>query len=173
MTSETTSPYTILLQLQADLPAPNRVQREALEHAASHVLLMENLQEGTMLSVVISTNEHIQDLNLKFRGIDAPTDILSFDADPLPEEMREEDDAPTGQYLGDIVIGLPYVATRALNTGHSVHDELMLLVVHGTLHLLGYDHDSADAQREMWAIQAQALADLGIALQVPDFIHEA
>jgi probable rRNA maturation factor len=73
-------------------------------------------------------------------------------------------------YLGDLIIALPYTQRRAAELGHALEDELILLVVHGTLHLLGYDHDTAENQARMWQKQAELLAQLGITdLNIPHF----
>jgi len=132
--------------------------------AIHNVLVRHEVEEGTAVTVVITDDEHVRSLNAEFRGVDAPTDILSFPADPLPEEIEGE--AP---YLGDLIIGYPYTLHEAAEAGHDIADELVLLVIHGTLHLLGYDHDDEEHQDVMWAEQAKALAAAGVAIEVPRF----
>jgi probable rRNA maturation factor len=159
---------TILLQIEADLAGSNPIHRDQLEQAARTVLQLQNVTGDAMLSIIITTDEHIRQLNQQFRGIDSPTDVLSFPADPLPEEVEAEE----GRYWGDVIIGLPYTLRRVQAAGHNIHDELMLLVIHGTLHLLGFDHDTPENQTVMWKHQAEALAAMQITLDVPDYIHE-
>jgi len=159
--------YTILVQLQADLPEPDRINPKKLEQAAIQVLEMENAAADSMISIVVSTDEHMQEMNKQYRGIDAPTDVLSFPSEPMPQGIDEDEG-----YLGDIIVSLPYLARRVAQEQRSLHDELALMVVHGTLHLLGYDHDTAETQQAMWAVQAAALKALAIDLIVPDYIHE-
>ena len=159
--------YTILVQLSADFPPPLSIDRPRIEAAARQVLQMETLQPETMLSIVITTDDAMREFNLKYRGIDSPTDILSFPAQPLPDGIPDED-----HYLGDIIIALPYTAQRAQSEGRDLRDELILLVVHGILHLLGYDHDTAENQKKMWAVQDAALQALNVSMEVPDYIHE-
>jgi probable rRNA maturation factor len=159
---------TILLQIEADLAGSEPIHREQLERAAAVVLAGQNIPDDTMLSIIITTDDHIQRLNQQFRGIDAPTDVLSFPADPLPEEVEAEE----GHYWGDVIISLPYTLRRVQVAGHSIHDELVLLVIHGTLHLLGFDHNTPENQAIMWKHQAEALAAMQIKLDVPDYIHE-
>lgn len=102
------------------------------------------------ISVALTTDEDIQQLNVQFRGIDRPTDVLSFESD--------ETDPESGiRYLGDIVISYPRALQQALEAGHTVNNELMLLTAHGVLHLLGYDHATPDAKRTMWILQEQVL----------------
>ena len=135
-----------------------------LQAAAQAVIARHEIDEASSLSIVISTNEAVHALNLQHRGVDAPTDVLSFTADPLPEEllaeMDEEDEEPP--YLGDLVIAYPYASQQAASLSHDLSDSLALLVVHGTLHLLGYDHDTPENRAEMWEEQAAVLEALGI-----------
>ncbi len=132
--------------------------------AIHNVLVRHEVEEGTAVTAVITDDEHVRSLNAEFRGVDAPTDILSFPADPLPEEIEGE--AP---YLGDLIIAYPYTLHEAAEAGHDIADELVLLVIHGTLHLLGYDHDNEEHQDGIWVEQAEALAAAGVAIEVPRF----
>jgi probable rRNA maturation factor len=112
---------------------------------------------GTGLSIVIGDDAQLQELNRQFLGLDAPTDVLSFPADEVDPDSGE-------RYLGDVIISLPRAAAQAEAAGHSVQDELQLLVVHGVLHLLGFDHADPDEKERMWGIQAQVLHQLGLTI---------
>lgn len=130
-----------------------------LERAASEALR----QSGTGpadLTIVISDDAQLQELNRQFLGIDAPTDVLSFPADDTDPDSGE-------RYIGDILISYPRAAAQAASAGHAVQDELQLLVVHGVLHLLGYDHAVPAEKTRMWEIQAQVLDSLGSCLNPP------
>lgn len=133
-----------------------------LVQAAEIVLARHDAQPDTALSVVITSDDAVADLNRQHRGIDAPTDVLSFPADEPPIELPDEP-----PYLGDLVIAYPYASAQAEREGHALNDSLALLVVHGTLHLLGFDHDTDAHRAAMWAAQAEALTDLGIS---PDIV---
>jgi probable rRNA maturation factor len=117
------------------------------------------------LTVVIGNDEQIRRLNRAFRQIDTATDVLSFRADDdlstdsvqIPDDLAAE---ITG-YLGDLIIAYPYAAAQAKRFGNSIEADLRLLTVHGTLHLLGYDHDSAENEAVMWARQESVLAQFG------------
>jgi len=109
------------------------------------------------LTVVIAEDETLQELNRTFRGVDAPTDVLSFGGE-APGFVAAPDAA---DYLGDVVISYPRAQAQAI--GHSVDAELALLVIHGVLHLLGHDHLDPDAKEAMWRQQAAALAMMGLA----------
>ncbi len=128
---------------------------EILEITVLKVLEHEHKTEDIDVSIAIEDNAQLQELNLKFLGIDAPTDVLSFPADEI--------DPDTGNlYLGDIIISLPIAAAQAAAAGHPLQNELQLLVVHGMLHLLGYDHATPELKTEMWELQAQLLAGLSV-----------
>lgn len=135
-----------------------------LQAAAQVVIDRHEVDAASSLSIVISTNEAVHTLNLQHRGVDAPTDVLSFPADPLPEELLAEmdEDEEEPPYLGDLVIAYPYASQQATSLKHDLGNSLALLVVHGTLHLLGYDHDTPENRAEMWEEQAEVLEALGI-----------
>ena len=132
-----------------------------LQAASQQVLKQHDVDPNTALSIVFVDNAYIQSVNRQFRGIDAPTDVLSFPADDPPVEI---DDEPP--YLGDLIIAYPYASEQAVREGHALSDSLSLLVVHGTLHLLGYDHDTPEHRAEMWAAQDAALTALGISTAI-------
>ena len=129
------------------------VDEARLQAAAEAVLLRHEVLDGSGLTIAVIDDQAVAALNLQFRGIDAPTDVLSFPMDSMPG------DAP---YLGDLAIAFPYASAQAEREGHALSDSLARLVVHGTLHLLGYDHDSAEGRAEMWEAQESALVALGI-----------
>ncbi|HAX71097.1 MAG TPA: rRNA maturation RNase YbeY [Anaerolineales bacterium] len=140
-------PETLLLE---------RAARFTLEVApALHPDLQVNLTDAD-LTIVLTDDRQLHELNLDYLGVDAPTDVLSFPA--------SETDPETGAvYLGDIVLSIPRAVQQAEAAGHSVEAEAQLLVVHGTLHLLGYDHATDEEKAVMWAEQAKVLEKLGLA----------
>jgi len=98
------------------------------------------------LSVVIDSDEVLKELNQQYRGLDQPTDVLSFSANDL--------DLETGHnILGDIVISYPQAEKQAVDANHTVNKEIQLLIIHGVLHLLGYDHSNEKEKAIMWDIQ--------------------
>jgi len=110
------------------------------------------------LTVVLVGDERIQELNTQYRGVDAPTDVLAFPADFFDPDLDS-------QYLGDILISVPRAASQAEEREHSLTEELQLLVVHGLLHLAGYDHLEKAEKAEMWDLQARILESLGVAIE--------
>jgi probable rRNA maturation factor len=116
------------------------VDEVRLAALARHVLEAEKVDGSAELSVLFVTSDHIRQLNARFAGEDHPTDVLAF---PM---MEEEDGA---LLLGDVVV-CPVVAEKnAGELGHSTGAELEALVVHGTLHLLGYDHQGKEDKAKM------------------------
>jgi len=107
------------------------------------------------MSIVLTDDAQLRELNREYLGIDAPTDVLSFPSD--------EEDPETGTpYLGDILISIPRAKQQAEAAGHPVEAEVQLLVVHGTLHLLGHDHAEAEEKAHMWQAQSEVMAKLGL-----------
>jgi probable rRNA maturation factor len=116
---------------------------------------------GYTLAVTITDNETVRQLNRRYRDSDAPTDVLSFENTPDPDFPDPEQ--VIAQHLGDIVIAYPIAEAQAARAGHRPLDEVVLLAVHGALHLLGFDHDTAGQKEEMWGIQHQIITRLGLA----------
>ena len=110
--------------------------------------------EGQSLSVVVTDDAEIQSLNRAFRGIDAPTDVLSFGQEPTEQFVDASDEPP---YLGDVILSYPRAQEQAVEQGHSTAQELRVLIVHGVLHLMGYDHAMPEEKAQMWARQSQVL----------------
>jgi probable rRNA maturation factor len=108
---------------------------------------------GGALSISVSSDETLQELNRKFLDRDAPTDVLSFPSD-------SDDPDAEGRYFGDIAISFPRAFAQAAAGGHAVESELQLLTVHGILHLLGHDHGEEKEKAKMWKAQEEILAGL-------------
>ncbi len=141
---------------------PLPFDRAILERAAQETL--QQLRPGSDfdLSIVLSDDGQLQTLNRQFLGVDAPTDVLSF-----PADEPEPDPDSQVQYLGDILISYPRAMAQARAGGHALVDELQLLIVHGVLHLLGYDHATEDEKAAMWEVQAKILTRLGSSITIP------
>jgi probable rRNA maturation factor len=129
--------------------SPQTMERAALE------TLEQQSAPDVELTLVLTDDKAIRELNRNFLGKDAPTDVLSFPAN--------ETDPETGRrYIGDVIISLPKARQQAEEAGHPVQAEIQLLVIHGVLHLLGHDHAEAEEKSRMWAAQAQALESIGL-----------
>jgi probable rRNA maturation factor len=139
------------------------IERPHLRQAAHAAFKSAGGQGAGILTVMVTDDAEIQELNRTYRHIDAPTDVLSFGETDQADGFV----APAGEarYWGDIIISYPRALEQAATYGHPPQEELALLVVHGTLHLLGYDHEQADDKDKMWVAQNAALAQLGIGWQ--------
>ena len=142
-----------------------QVSTESLRHVALATLLHQKVDSACDLAVVVTDDEVSQELNSRHLGIDAPTDVLAF-----PNVARGPFADLPGQtrYLGDVIVSFPRADAQARDLGHEVVAELQLLVVHGVLHLLGYDDILDDKRARMWAAQGVILSALGIAVHLPD-----
>jgi probable rRNA maturation factor len=133
------------------------VDEEMLRRVTAEALRHEGTEGEIALSVVITDDGAVRELNREFRDVDAPTDVLAFG-------IGEESDFVTAPgepaYLGDVIISYPRAVIQAEEYGHSINRELALLTVHGVLHLLGYDHVDEVERTEMWARQNEILESL-------------
>ena len=112
--------------------------------------------QSAQLSVVLTTDEEVHELNRTYRGVDRTTDVLSF-------AQREGEDADLNDpLLGDVVISMDAVQRQATDYGHSVEREVAFLTVHGILHLLGWDHELSEDEASMMAKTEEILAGLGL-----------
>jgi probable rRNA maturation factor len=152
----------ISVQFAKHLPLPidPQIKKRDLQRAAQATLLQAGASPGAALTIVISDDEQLQALNRQFLGIDAPTDVLSFPAEDADPDTQ-------GIYLGDILISYPQALAQSRSGGHTILDEVQLLVVHGVLHLLGYDHAEEAEKEKMWAKQAEVLQSLGCSILGP------
>lgn len=114
-----------------------------LKEIGEFILRLEGRSLDCEVSVILVDNSYIQDLNLTYRGLDAPTDVLSFN---LQDDVT---DFEADSILGDVVVSLEKAAEQAAAYGHSLKREVAFLTLHGILHLLGYDHETPEEEREM------------------------
>jgi probable rRNA maturation factor len=135
--------------VEADLDALGEQARFVLDRLRIHAL--------AELSVLLVDEATIAELHVRWMDEPGPTDVLSFPMDEL--RPTKDDEEPEEGLLGDIVI-CPQVAQKQADAaGHSRDDELALLLTHGILHLLGYDHAEPDEHAEMFGLQARLLAE--------------
>ena len=126
---------------------PEPLDLSAFERLAGFVLEREEAPDAIELSIAVVALDEMAELNLRFRGKEGPTDVLSFGCDD-PCAVVGPDEPVT---LGDVVIAPEVAESQAVEYGHTVEEELNLLLVHGVLHLLGYDHDSDEDAAAMQA----------------------
>ena len=131
------------------------VPKDLLERAIRATLKHQAASSDSELTIVLTDDVRLKELNRDYMKIDAPTDVLSFPA--------SETDPETGaHYIGDILISIPRAKSQATAAGHAFESEVQLLVVHGVLHLLGHDHADAEQKTRMWKAQHEILTQLGL-----------
>ena len=119
-------------------------------------LAIKKLDIDGYFTIIFIDDEKMHEMNLKYRGIDRTTDVLSFALNDN-EELEED-----GNILGDIFISIPKMKSQAVEYGHSEKRELSFLSIHGLLHLLGYDHMEPKDEKVMFGLQNEVLEDAGI-----------
>lgn len=140
-----------MINIETEFPFPENL----LENAARAALEHESASLDSDLSIILTDDARLHELNLNYLKVDAPTDVLSFPA--------SETDPETGaRYIGDILISIPRAQSQAAAAGHPLEAEVQLLVVHGVLHLLGHDHAKSKEKARMWKAQAAILERIGL-----------
>lgn len=137
---------------------------ELVKRVIEEIAGREGLAPDAEVGVTIVDNEEIKGINSAYRGIDRPTDVISFALNDEEEEEPEADEQAQTilqKLLGDIVISLEQAGLQAVDYGHSLERELAFLTAHGMLHLLGYDHEREEDEREMMEITESVLRGLG------------
>ena len=152
--------------LEAEVEAPDTVE-PLLRRVISAALEADGMDLPCEINVLLTDDEGIHQVNLDMRGVDRPTDVLSFpmfDLSPGEKPGEEHEDPDTGLVpLGDMCISLERAAAQAEEYGHSVERELSYLAVHSVLHLLGYDHmDEGPMKAQMRRREEHILEGLGI-----------
>lgn len=139
---------------------PTLIDEDEVRGIAAHVLAAEGVGRDVEISLSFVGEEEMHGLNLQWRGIDQPTDVLSFECD-----SAFDDDIPEGEVveLGDIVLAPEVIERQAPGFGNSPADECRLMLVHGLLHLLGYDHIEDDEAEVMEAREDALLRELASA----------
>ena len=141
-----------------NLAVPDGLE-DAVKLAAEKVAELYALGAAEV-SVTLTDDAHIHELNKTYRGVDRPTDVLSFALAESDEPTVEG--GPETEILGDLVMSVERVAAQAEEYGHSLRREAAFLTVHGMLHLLGYDHMEDEEREEMEREQRAVMDALGI-----------
>jgi len=158
---------TLALRLNLTIDDEYEVDADLLRSAAAAVVYQEGLRGRVRVDVLITDDDHIQALNREYRGVDQPTDVLSFPLQDLSPETEQGEGRRfvlpprATRNLGDVVISFPTAQRQAAEFGHTLRRELAYLCVHGLLHLLGYDHENEEQRRAMREREERALAAVG------------
>lgn len=151
----------VINNMQHRIDVDDRLE-ELIRKSVEMALNLEGVRSDLEVSVALVDNDYIRELNKTYRGKDAPTDVLSF---PMLEPGEVDDVSSEGeveQLLGDIVISLEKAEEQAKSYGHSFEREVAFLVVHGVLHLLGYDHEIEEERKIMRQKEEEVLKALGL-----------
>ena len=149
---------------------PWRMESFAKKKPISHIISKTlkfipafNAVKEVEIAVLLTDNDKMQSLNHEFRDKNSPTNVLSFpDAEIKPQDLLEFINTKEYIYIGDIAIGYDIVKQEALDACVSMEDHFVHLLVHGVLHLIGYDHMNDNDANEMMNLEVQILKELGI-----------
>ena len=143
----------INLQIKEDFK--KLINEEPLRLAALTVLAHQEKSSEAEINIVITDNTVLRQMNMEYQGIDEPTDVLSFESGVIDPETEIE-------ILGDILISFPYAQEQAKKLKHDLEEELQLLITHGCLHLLGFNHHDKITKSEMWKAQDEILSAIDV-----------
>ena len=136
-----------------------------LQSVVEQVLVAQGVSSAVELSLVIAGQERVQELNRDYRGRDEPTDVLAFAM--LPAEENPEADSPSFVappdgvlHMGEVIVAYPQVVIQAAEHQHSIEKEATILIVHGVLHLLGYDDEQPEPRQRMLARESEVLSQV-------------
>jgi len=155
------------------------VSHSSVEQFSRAALKVGQAPQGASVSVAITDDEAVRKLNARHRGLDEYTDVLSFsythqghfygNLHNLPDQNSEVEFVAPGEEdsLGEVIISYPQAERQAIEAGHSVNQELSTLVTHGTLHLLGHDHEESKDRTEMEHLEKEVTKIAGVMRTTP------
>ncbi len=131
-----------------------------LQSVAEQALVTQDADSRVELGLVITNQERVQQLNRSYLGKDEPTDVLAFSArEEIDVELPPFAQPPDGVlHLGEVIISYPQAVIQAEERQHSVKREIAILIIHGVLHLLGYEHDKPELERQMKTREEEILS---------------
>jgi probable rRNA maturation factor len=141
----------IELSIQTDPGLEDKADPERLSELVLSTIRQEGFDEAATVGLLITDDENIRELNLQYRGQDSVTDVLAFSPGEGSDGFVSPPSVPL--HLGDVVVSYPRAVAQAAEFGHSMEEELNRLVVHGMLHLLGYDDSTQKGREAMWRRQ--------------------
>jgi len=153
----------VKLGIQIDKKFQGLVKERWLRRVVEGCFSTQSAGAEVELGLLITDDETVRELNRRYRGIDEPTDVISF---ALTEEKTDGDSSPFVTppdgflHLGEVIVSYPQAVRQAEEQHHGIEEEIALLVVHGTLHLLGYEHDEPVREQEMRAVEERILFEV-------------
>jgi len=161
VTESSDSRHRYAVDVETDGAAATDVDTAWVRRVVGAALAAEGVAERSAVDVWITGDEEVHALNREHRGVDRPTDVLSFAFQETESFPTAPDEAPS---LGQVVLSFPRAVSQAREYGHAAELEVAFLLVHGVLHLLGYDHGSSGEERRMFGRQDAILTGLGLAV---------
>ena len=133
-----------------------------LRDMVEQILVAQDAGAMVEMGLVITSQERVQQLNRSYRGKDEPTDVLAFSArEEIDAELPAFVQPPDGVlHLGEVIISYPQAVIQAEEHRHSVKREIAILIIHGVLHLLGYEHDKPELERQMKSREEEVLSGI-------------
>ncbi len=151
------------IDIQIEKRFQDYLEPDWLKRVIEQCLTVQNISSAVELSLLITDDETIQRLNQTYRGVDEVTDVLSF----AFMERKPGDDSPPFVMppdgilrLGEVIISYPQTVRQAEENQQKVEKELALLIIHGVLHLLGYEHDEPVREQEMRGLEERILSEV-------------
>lgn len=135
------------------------VPEALLVDAAGFAMAKMDVHPAAELSMVLVDSETMAELHMRWMDLPGPTDVMSFPMDELTPGGRPDTPEPGPAMLGDIVLCPEFAAGQAKSAQHSIEHEMTILVIHGVLHLLGFDHAEPEEEKQMFGIQQQIIED--------------
>ncbi len=150
------------ISIQIEKPFDGLVSRIRLKEAVTLALSHAGINKAVELGLVIASDETVHNLNRKYRGVDRTTDVLAFALAEADDKIAKPFAVPPDKiiHLGEVIISYPQARRQAEEQKHSIERELALLVAHGVLHLLGYDHEQPADAKKMRALEAKVLCSI-------------
>jgi probable rRNA maturation factor len=154
-------PLSEEIEISVEVEFRGLVDEDSVRRIARRVLKAEGPTPPYEVSLVFTDCRTVQQLNRDYRGVDEPTDVLAFGMLPQKEDNPSFVLPPDGiAHLGEVIISYPRAVEQAQEEGHSVDKELALLIIHGILHLLGYDHEQPEEEAKMRAREKELLEQI-------------
>ena len=151
------------LGIQIEKQFQEFLREEFLRQVVERSLSVQSIGAEVELGLLITDDETVRKLNKEYRGIDEPTDVLSF----ALTEGRADTDSPVFVtppdgllHLGEVIVSYPRAVKQARENNHAIEKEVALLVIHGTLHLLGHEHDEPTREQQIRALQERILSEV-------------
>ncbi len=154
------------INISIDDEFKRKITRRWLKTAAERTLTAEKTSSSVELGILITNQENVRSLNWAYRSKNEPTDVLSFYMIPEPGQKKETFINPPDNinHLGEVVISYPQAVIQARENKHTVKKEITILLIHGILHLLGYDHEKPADEKKMKPREAVIINLLGNSL---------